>query len=62
MSLYKELQEAITDSVESTSETSEFKRRFAKMIENYFDNNYQESDISELIDLVTIPEDYNHGD
>ena len=57
MSLYRELQEAIDERIGAANETDEFKRRFAKTIENYFENNYQESDISELIDLVTISED-----
>ena len=57
MSLYRELQEAIDECVGSTNETDEFKRRFTKTIENFFENNYQESDISELIDLVSVSED-----
>ncbi len=62
MSLYKELKEAIDELVGSANETDEFKRRFTKTIENYFENNYQESDISELIDLVSISEDRSNGD
>lgn len=62
MSLYRELQEAIDERVGSANETDEFKRRFTKTIENYFENNYQESDISELIDLVSISEDRSNGD
>ncbi len=62
MSLYKELKEAIDELVGSVNETDEFKRRFTKTIENYFENNYQESDISELIDLVSISEDGSNGD
>ena len=57
MSLYRELQEAIDERTGSANETDEFKRRFAKTIENFFENNYQESDISELIELVSISED-----
>ncbi len=57
MSRYRELQEAIDERVGSANETEEFKRRFTKTIENYFENNYQESDISELIELVSLSED-----
>ena len=62
MSLYLELSDAIREVIDSSPESVEFKQRFSKLIENYFDNSYQDSDISELIDLVKLvegPEDGN---
>lgn len=62
MSLYLELSDAIREVIDSSPESVEFKQRFSKLIENYFDNSYQDSDISELIDLVQLvegPEDGN---
>lgn len=62
MSLYREISDAIREVIDSSPESVEFKQRFSKLIENYFDNSYQDSDISELIDLVQLmgdPEDGN---
>lgn len=61
MSLYRELSDAIKEVVDSSPESVEFKHRFSKLIENYFDNSYQDSDISELIDLVQSVEDPEDG-
>lgn len=61
MSLYREISDAIKEVMDSSPESVEFKQRFAKLIENYFDNSYQDSDISELIDLVQSMEDTEDG-
>ena len=61
MSLYSELATSIEEVINSTSESVEFKQRFSKLIENYFENNYQDNDISELIDLVHLTEDSSNG-
>lgn len=61
MSLYRELSDAIKEVVDLSPESVEFKQRFSKLIENYFDNSYQDSDISELIDLVQSVEDPEDG-
>ena len=61
MSLYSELATSIEEVINSTSESVEFKQRFSKLIENYFENNYQDNDISELIDLVQLTEESSNG-
>lgn len=61
MSLYRELSDAIKEVVDLSPESVEFKQRFSKLIENYFDNSYQDSDISELIDLVQSVEEPEDG-
>lgn len=52
MSLYSELSSSIKEVMEQSGENQEFKGRLSKLIENFFDNSYQDHDISELIDLV----------
>lgn len=61
MSLYREVSDAIREVIDSSPESTEFKQRFSKLIENYFDNSYQDSDISELIGLVQSMEDPEDG-
>ena len=61
MSLYNELQQAITEEMLASPESDEFKRRFSKGIENIFDNSFQDNDISELIELIHISEDELNG-
>lgn len=61
MSLYRELSDAIKEVVDLSPESVEFKQRFSKLIESYFDNSYQDSDISELIDLVQSVEEPEDG-
>ncbi len=61
MSLYREISDAIREVIDSSPESVEFKQRFSKLIENYFDNSYQDSDISELIGLVQSMEDPEDG-
>ncbi len=61
MSLYREISDAIREVIDSSPESVEFKQRFSKLIENYFDNSYQDSDISELIGLVQSMEDSEDG-
>jgi hypothetical protein len=52
MKLYEELADAIIETVNSTEETDEFKLRLGKLIENYFENTYTESDIDSVIELI----------
>lgn len=61
MSLYRELSDAIKEVINLSPESVEFKQRFSKLLENYFDNSYQDSDISELIDSVQSMEDTEDG-
>ena len=61
MSLYRELSDAIKEVINLSPESVEFKQRFSKLLENYFDNSYQDSDISELIDSVQSLEDPEDG-
>lgn len=56
MSLYYELSTSIEEVMNRVEETPEFKKRLSKLIENYFDNSYQDNDISELIELVEAEE------
>lgn len=57
MSLYREISDAIREVIDPSPESAEFKLRFSKLIENYFDNSYQDSDISDLIALAQLMED-----
>ena len=57
MELYKELKDAINECMNISAETPEFKRRFNKLIENFFDKSINNNDIKEVINLVKIPED-----
>lgn len=57
MNLYTELSASIAEVMDQSSETQEFKGRLAKLIENYFSGSYQDSDISELIELVQMTEE-----
>ncbi len=61
MNRYREIFDAIREVIDSSPESVEFKQRFSKLIENYFDNSYQDSDISELIGLVQSMEDPEDG-
>ena len=62
MKLYPELTEAIKETVGNIDETSEFKARFTKLIENYFDKSCNNADITELIELVQIGGEPDNGD
>lgn len=57
MSLYKELSSSIDDVIASANETDDFKKQFARLIENFFGSNSTDSDISDVIELVRLPED-----
>ena len=57
MIIYQELSTAIKDVLSKIEESDDFKKRLSKLIENYFDDNCQEVDISELIEIVSLPED-----
>lgn len=62
MSLYQELSTSVEKIISNANESAEFKGRFSKLIENYLDSSYQDNDISELIELVELPEDTANGD
>lgn len=57
MKLYDELSSAVKETLDSTNESMEFKSRFEKLIENYFDDSYTERDINEVISQISIPEE-----
>ena len=57
MSLYKELSSSIDDVIAHANETDDFKKQFTRLIENFFSSNSTDSDISDVIELVRLPED-----
>ena len=57
MKLYTEMKNAIDDTVNELKETDEFKRRFTKMIENYFAETCSSSDMENVIKLSESTED-----
>lgn len=61
MKLYQELSEAIIETVSSTQESTEFKVRFSKLIENYFDSSYTDRDINDVIELTSLSEEGTNG-
>jgi len=57
MSLREELNQALEGVLaDATDQSQEFKRRFKQLIENTITGNMLESDISEVIRLVAIPD------
>lgn len=52
MELYDELKEAINECMNESTENQEFKRRFSKLIENFFDKSTNDNDIRDVIALV----------
>lgn len=61
MELYDELRSAIKEILEGVSESIEFKSRFEKLVENYFDDSYTERDINEVIGLISTSEGDSSG-
>lgn len=59
MKVYDELRESMQETVGDINETPEYKQRFVKLIENYFDQSYTDQDISDLINMA---EDATDGD
>ena len=57
MKLYTEMKAAIGDTADGLEETDEFRRRFKKMIENYFSETCSLSDIENVINLSISAED-----
>lgn len=57
MKLYEELKEAMAEIVSATEESNEFKTRFSKLIENYFESSYTERDINDVIGLIGLTEE-----
>jgi hypothetical protein len=62
MKLYKELSEAISETIEVTQESDEFKTRLSKLIENYFENSYTDRDINEVIEMTSVSGELSNGD
>lgn len=54
MAINYELEQAIVSVLEDTDETSEFKRRFRKLIKDSLENDFQEDDIIEVISLIDV--------
>lgn len=61
MKLYEELAEAMADTVAATEESNDFKSRFSKLIENYFEGSYAERDINDVIGLIGLAEESTNG-
>jgi hypothetical protein len=61
MKLYEELSNAMNEVVSVTEESSDFKPRFTKLIENYFDSSYVERDIDDVIELINLSEGNSDG-
>ncbi len=57
MSLYKELSSSIEEITAPLDETTDFKKQFARLIENFFTSNSTDNDISDVIELVKLPEE-----
>lgn len=53
MSMYTELSETIEMVLSNTNESSEFKRGFKKLIENFLENSSNDDDIREILNLVS---------
>jgi len=61
MKLYEELKDAIAEVTSVAEETSEYKVRFSKLIENYYDNSFAERDINDVIELIEFTGDCTNG-
>ena len=61
MKLYEELFAAQSETISATEESNEFKTRFSKLIENYYDSSYAESDINDVIGLIGLAEKSTNG-
>lgn len=57
MKLYTEMKAAIGDTADRLEETDEFRRRFKKMVENYFSETCSLADIENVISLSKGTED-----
>jgi len=62
MKLYDELTVSISEIISVSDESAEFKARFSKLIENYFDSSYAERDINDVINMVGLTEAEANGD
>lgn len=57
MKLYNELLEALNETISDTEESIEFKTRFIKLVENYFDSSCADNDINNALELIKLSED-----
>jgi len=56
MKLYEELESAIEEIVSGMDESPEFKMQFPKIIENFFDESYMDSDLNNAIEKIKFKE------
>lgn len=61
MKIYKELHEAIQETLSTMDESPEFKMKFPLLIKNFFENSYVDSDLNDAIAKVKFAEDSNDG-
>lgn len=54
MKMYEELKSAIGEETLEMPETAEFKQRFSKLLENYMDGMKAESEIADMIEMVSL--------
>lgn len=54
MKLYRELENAIEEMVDSVDEGEEFRRRFKKLIYNYYERSYGTQDLEDTIELIKL--------
>lgn len=61
MKLYSELKSAINEIVDEMNESDDFKLQFPKVIENYFEDSYTDSDLNNAIEKIRLLEDSTDG-
>jgi hypothetical protein len=61
MKLYDELNNAINEIVATMNEHDDFKLQFPKIIENYFEDSYTDSDLNNAIEKIRLVEDNTNG-
>lgn len=54
MKMYEELKSAIREATREMPESEEFKQRFSKLLENYMDEMKAESEIADMIEMVSL--------
>lgn len=61
MKPYKELESAIEEIVDAMNESDDFKLQFPKVIENFFEDSYTDSDLNNAIEKIRLVEDSVNG-
>ncbi len=59
MKLNQELEDAIAETGDSISQSAAFQKRFTRLIRNYMDGMYTESEIADVIQLVELTGEQN---